>query len=159
METKPKKRWSKTLLSFFVFLTLLVCPAMKRNKMTVPKKSITLSTVPDFMSMEPQEGLYQALEYYHIPHPDIVWCIAYLETGNFTSENGMRFNNLFGIYDSKNHRYRSYNHWIESVEDFKKSISYRYRPGEGFYHFLKRIRYASDPDYITKLKQIHEQFF
>jgi hypothetical protein len=33
-------------------------------------------------------------------------------------------------------------------------IQNRYKDGEDYYKFLKRIGYAEDPDYIVKLKKL-----
>lgn len=41
--------------------------------------------VPNFMSKPPQEGLMEALVYYGVYHPKIVYAQAVLETGWFTS--------------------------------------------------------------------------
>lgn len=111
-------------------------------------------TIPAFFSKSPQEGLYEALLYYDIQHPDIVYAQALLETGYFKSKGCTRDNNLFGLYDSKRRRYHKFNHWTESVVAYKRWIQYRYKPPGDYYNFLRRIRYARDKTYITKLKQI-----
>lgn len=85
-----------------------------------------------------------------IQHPHIVLAQARLETGNFTSRRCRVQHNLFGI--KHRGKYASYRRWQDSVTDYKKSISSRYQGGD-YYAFLRRINYASDPKYITKLKQ------
>ena len=85
-----------------------------------------------------------------LPHPEIVLAQARLETGNFTSKQCKTKHNLFGIKHGR--RYASYSHWKESVADYKKRISSRYKGGD-YYAFLKRIGYARDKLYIHKLKQ------
>ena len=60
---------------------------------------------PDFFNKLPQEGLMEALEYYEIKHPQIVYAQAILETGHFKSNVCLNYNNLFGLYDSKNKDY------------------------------------------------------
>ena len=84
-----------------------------------------------------------------VPHPEIVLAQARLETGNFKSDLYKRTGNLFGIKHDK--RYAAYRHWRESIADYKKRISSRYTGGD-YYDFLRRIGYAKDPKYITKLK-------
>lgn len=105
-----------------------------------------------FMDKTPQEGLMEALEYYEIHHKEIVYAQAVIESGNFKSKLSRNNNNIFGIRHGK--RYRRYNHWSECVLDYKNRIQNRYKEGEDYYHFLKRIRYATNPNYTNVLKKI-----
>ena len=86
-----------------------------------------------------------------IPHSTIVLAQARLETGNFKSDRCRRDHNLFGMKRSR--RYAKYSNWRESVKDYKQRISSRYNGGD-YYAFLRRIGYASDPNYIGKVKHI-----
>lgn len=116
-------------------------------------------TTPKFMDVGPKEGLKEALEYYGILHPEIVYAQAVLETGNFKSALCKR-GNLFGLKKRKKDKnkkgsYQTFDHWAESVEAYKSQIQSRYRVGrEDYYTFLRRIRYASNPQYTTHLKSI-----
>lgn len=117
---------------------------------------------PDFFNKLPQEGLMEALEYYEVKHPQIVYAQAVLETGNFTSEKCLVDNNLFGLYDSKRQRYYSFDHWISSVEAYVSIVQYKYKgdndkPPNHYYKFLQDIGYAKDPHYINKVKEIVKQ--
>lgn len=112
---------------------------------------------PRFYYKSPKEGLKEALIYYKIQHPEIVYAQAQLETGNFTSILCTKYNNIFGLYNSKKKRYYRFNHWVESVEAYRDKIQYRYKPPEDYYEFLKRIHYARSPKYVSKLKQIIRQ--
>lgn len=114
----------------------------------------TITSTPVFMDKPVKEGLIEALEFYGIHNPDIVYAQAVLETGYFKSIGCIRHNNLFGLYDSKAKRYCRFKHWTESVVAYKEWIQRRYKPPEDYYRFLQRIHYASDPTYILKLKQI-----
>lgn len=129
------------------------------NKDT-PKKVSDVKVVevkPSFFTKSPKDGLKEALEYYEIKHPHIVYSQAVLETGNFTSNLCLKNNNLFGLYDSTNKRYYSYKHWWESIEAYKKLIQRKYNNSKYYYMFLKDIKYAEDKDYIDKLKKIAEE--
>ena len=117
----------------------------------------TYSYTPAFENKTPEEGIDEALQYYKIEHSTIVKAQAILETGNFTSNLCIKNNNLFGLYDSKNKRYYSYNHWWESVEAYKKLIQRKYDNSKYYYMFLEDIKYAKDKDYINKLKEIAEE--
>lgn len=114
---------------------------------------------PEFLLCEPKDGLMDALLYYNIPNPDIVWCQAFLETGNFRSELCINDNNLFGLYNNVLKRYMRFDHWSTSVKAYKTYFSDKWNPDENYYEYLERIGYARDPNYVSKLKEIHQQFF
>ena len=88
---------------------------------------------PSFMHKSPKDGLWEALEYYDIHHKEIVYAQAILETGHFKSGGCHKGHNLFGLRGKHYHRYK---------------------PGEDYYKFLKRIHYAENPNYINLLKSI-----
>ena len=98
------------------------------------------------------ENLYAALKRHGIKYPKIVLAQAILETGRFRSRVCNEYNNLFGLRHSKG--YYSFDHWEESVIAYKNKVQYKHRDGEGYYSFLKRIGYASAPDYINKVREI-----
>lgn len=99
-----------------------------------------------------KEEIYQEFKNQEIHHEDIVYAQIILETGNLTSKSYKKSNNLLGLM--KNRRLKHYQHWSESIADYKKLIQSRYREGEDYYHFLKRIRYAKNPSYNNSLKRI-----
>ena len=127
----------------------------KLDSITINNNSY--SHITTFENKTPEEGIDEALQYYNIEHPTIVKAQAILETGNFTSNLCIKNNNLFGLYDSKNKRYYSYNHWWESIEAYKKLIQKKYDNSKYYYMFLEDIKYAKDKDYINKLKEIVEK--
>lgn len=114
----------------------------------------TITPVPVFMDKPMKEGLADALKYYDVTHPDIVYAQALLETGHFTSVGCLRHNNLFGLYNSRTNKYHRFDHWTKSVIAYKEWVQKRYKPPEDYYSFLQRVGYAEDPRYIHKLKQI-----
>lgn len=109
---------------------------------------------PDFFSKSPQEGLIEALEYYGVKHPQIVYAQAVLETGYFKSDLCLNDNNLFGLYNSKKHRYYTFDHWKDCIIAYKEMIQYKYKDGDDYLNFLKEIGYAEDSEYICKLKKL-----
>ena len=127
----------------------------KLDSITINNNSY--SHITTFENKTPEEGIDEALLYYNIEHPAIVKAQAILETARFTSDLCIKNNNLFGLYDSKNKRYYSYNHWWESIEAYKKLIQKKYDNSKYYYMFLKDIKYANDKEYINKLKEIAEE--
>lgn len=83
---------------------------------------------------------------------------ALLETGHFSSRVCKEYNNLFGLYDSKNRDYYRFARWEDSVVGYRRMIQYRYNGGN-YLHFLKRIGYAEDPQYITKVAKVAKSLY
>ena len=128
----------------------------KLDSLTI-NNNYSYSHIITFVNKTPEEGIDEALQYYNIEHPTIVKAQAILETAHFTSDLCVKNNNLFGLYDSKNKRYYSYNHWWESIIAYKKTIQKRYENSRYYYMFLEDIKYAKDKEYINKLKEIAEE--
>ena len=129
----------------------------KLDSLIINNNNYSYSHTITFMNKTPEEGIDEALQYYNIEHPTIVKAQAILETAHFTSDLCIKNNNLFGLYDSKNKRYYSYNHWWESIEAYKKLIQRKYDNSKYYYRFLEDIKYAKDKEYINKLKEIAEE--
>ena len=132
------------------------CLNNKLDSITI-NNNYSYSHITTFENKTPEEGIDEALQYYNIEHPTIVKAQAILETARFTSDLCVKNNNLFGLYDSKNKRYYSYNHWWESIEAYKKLIQRKYDNSKYYYMFLEDIKYAKDKEYINKLKEIAEE--
>lgn len=96
----------------------------------------------------------EALEYYGVKHPQIVYAQAVLETGHFKSDLCLNDNNLFGLYNSKKHRYHTFDHWKDCIIAYKEMVQYKYKDGDDYLNFLKEIGYAEDSKYICKLKEL-----
>ena len=127
---------------------------------TVERQPIVVSPIlsceerPAFMDGNPKEHLMDALLYYEIEHPEIVYAQAILETGHFSSKGCTHKNNLFGLM--KGRSLRSFDHWTESVIFYKERIQNRYKGGD-YYSFLKRIKYAEDRRYNERIRKIVRQ--
>lgn len=129
----------------------------KLDSLIVNNSNYSYSHIITFVNKTPEEGIDEALQYYNIEHPTIVKAQAILETAHFTSDLCIKNNNLFGLYDSKNKRYYSYNHWWESIEAYKKLVQRKYNNSKYYYRFLEDIKYAKDKEYINKVKKIAEE--
>ena len=88
----------------------------------------------------------------------IVLAQALLETGHFSSRVCKEYNNLFGLYDSKNKEYFRFSRWEDSVVAYQRMIQYRYKGGN-YFQFLKKIGYAEDPRYIVKLARMVKSIY
>lgn len=145
---------------FNIFITLAVCGlgtfqylTYTANKDAPAKEVEEIVIEPEFFSKNPEEGLLEALNYYGVKHPNIVYAQAVLETGNFQSKLCKDKNNLFGLYDSYNKKYYKFDHWTESVLAYIDKVEYKFKGGD-YYEFLERLPYAEDKNYIYKVKQI-----
>lgn len=88
----------------------------------------------------------------------IVLAQALLETGYFSSRVCKEYNNLFGLYDSKNREYFRFARWEDSVVAYQRMIQYKYKGGN-YFQFLKRIGYAEDPRYLVKLGKVVKSIY
>lgn len=127
-------------------------PKFEAKKPQIQEKIKKTSKV-SFKNKTPEKGLFEALLYYGIYYPEIVYRQAILETGFFTSDICLKYNNLFGLYNSKTKSYYKFSHWTESVKAYVSMIQYKYEEGD-YYAFLEKIGYAQDADYVKKLKNI-----
>lgn len=114
---------------------------------------VEINEEPEFFNKSPEEGLMEALVYYNIKHPNIVYAQAVLETGHFNSRICKDYNNLFGLYNSKTKDYYKFNHWTEAIVAYIDMIEYKYKGGD-YYEFLHNLPYAEDRNYIDKVRQI-----
>ena len=108
-----------------------------------------------FLANKPTKELVkEACEYFGLKHSEIVVAQSILETGHYHSDNCVKHNNLFGLYNSRRKQYYKFDKWWKSVLAYRDMIQYRLRENEDYYKFLTRISYASDPNYIKKVKNI-----
>lgn len=144
------KRIIFLILFSFVFMSFHV-----ENYSSKPtRKSVTCDT-SFLMSKELNDSiLYLALVHYKVKNPKAVLAQAKLESGNFTSSHYVTRNNFLGLYNSQKREYYKFDHWTDCIISYKAMIEYRLKDGENYYKFLSRIRYASDPSYIDKVKLI-----
>lgn len=96
-----------------------------------------------------------ACEFFGIKYPKIVTAQAILESGNFKSRVFQKYNNPFGLYNSRKKDYYKFNHWTDAILAYQTMIEYKYEEGD-YYKFLEDIGYAEDPNYIRKVKAIEK---
>lgn len=98
-------------------------------------------------------SMLTACEYYGVKYPRVVTAQAILESGNFKSELFRKYNNPFGIYNSKKKDYFKFKHWTDAIVAYISMVEYKYRGGD-YYKFLEELPYAKDKKYIDKVKAI-----
>ena len=111
-----------------------------------------------FFNQSPEEGLIEALDYYGIQYPQIVYAQALLETGHFKSKLCTQYNNLFGLYNSRTRSYYRFDNWWDSVIAYRDFVQYKYKGNTDYYTFLVDLPYAMDPNYIRKIKQLEYKY-
>ncbi len=104
------------------------------------------------------ENLMCVMDEVGISNQLFVLAQAVLETGNFGSNVCRNYHNLFGLYDSRNKCYYKFARWEDSVIGYQKFIQYRYKGGN-YLAFLRRIGYAEDPRYTSKVAQIARRLY
>ena len=148
----------------FILSLIVVCMCMIlsncSSKEEVIENSLPIKLEqPEFFFVDTLTiaAVKQACIYYDIKYPEIVVSQAILETGFFKSENCLKGNNLFGLFNSHTQKFYTFNHWTESVKAYKDLVQYRYKEGD-YYTWLQNIGYAEDPMYISKIKNIEKRF-
>ena len=159
-------KWFKAFIAAVIIvpwsIVILLLLQIKNIVLSIKDKPIPVIEVadtiinerPKFFSQTPKEGLEEALSYYGLEHKDIVYAQAVLETGHFKSKVCLNYNNLFGLYDSRNKDYYKFNHWTESIVAYKEWIQKKYQPPNNYYAFLEEINYAEGKSYTRLLKEI-----
>ena len=79
-----------------------------------------------------------------------------LETGYYKSNACVNFHNLFGLTNPRTGKLYHFDCWESSVIAYKKFVQYKYKGGS-YLSFLKRIGYAEDPKYISKVIHISRE--
>jgi flagellum-specific peptidoglycan hydrolase FlgJ len=98
-----------------------------------------------------KQEVYDYLREIDCKYPKIVTAQSVLETGHYKSYSCRTRHNLFGLrYD---HKYLIFDTWQQSCDAYMSKIQYKYVEGD-YYTFLQNLGYATDPEYINKLKSI-----
>jgi hypothetical protein len=150
------------LLSIIVLYLVVVSTDSVYAKETtyIIEEEASLPTDPvAFFNQSPEEGLIEALDYYGIQYPEIVYAQALIETGHFKSKLCTQYNNLFGLYNSRTRSYYRFDNWWDSVIAYRDKVQYKYKGDVDYYTFLVRLPYATDPNYIRKIKQLEHKYY
>ena len=119
------------------------------------KTILLLFLIPITYYSQTKDEVYKELIKQNVKHPEIVLAQSILETGWYKCSGcSLDNNNLFGFLNHKKKEYFYYDTWQESVGGYLRGIQYKYEEEkyDDYYDFLTKIGYASDPNYIKKLK-------
>lgn len=142
---------------FFWLIALTVAVNNEEAPPDIKEVIIVHEKYDDFFKDQEATGINMlvACEYYGVKYPSIVTAQAILESGNFKSQVFKKYNNPFGLYNSATNDYYKFNHWTDAILAYQTMIEYKYEGGD-YYLFLDSIGYATDQDYIRKVKAIEK---
>jgi hypothetical protein len=115
-----------------------------------------------------EEKLISKLKELNFRFPHIVLAQSKIETGHFKSKMFNENNNLFGMKQAKTrintaggtqHGHAYYDTWTESVYDYalySSTYLHKIKNESQYYSYLSQ-NYATDPGYVSKLKNIIEK--
>ena len=148
------------VLIILVIVWLSATSFAKEEKAYECEEMTVMLEQPEFFLADRPDvkSVMDACRYYGVQDCGIVVSQAILETGHFKSDNCVKNNNLFGLYNAKRKRYYRFGHWSESVVAYRDKVQYKRKPDEAYYDFLLRIGYAKDKKYIHKVKDIKKRY-
>lgn len=166
---------SKKELRFFGILVLLLVVFIISREIvnfvapeeTIVEESIVTSDESIYSNQPTLDSIYNEILNLRMDYPNIVFSQVLLETGTLTSSLYKTNNNLFGMKVSGSRAttstkiingYKWYPHWRESLIDYAllQMAFYRVKSEEEYFQRLGSV-YASDHNYVKKLKDIHNK--
>jgi hypothetical protein len=113
-----------------------------------------------------KENLWRTIVDQGIKFPDLVFAQALLESGDLRSSLCVKSNNLFGMKMPTERKtvakhgkndYAKYDHWVQSVRDYKLLQEYLFRKREytrsEYVEMLSR-RYSETRDYVKRVRRV-----
>ena len=131
------------------------------EELWVEEKLIIIDEYNEFS----EEKLISKIKELNFRFPHIILAQAKLETGNFKSQSFISGNNMFGMKQAKSRAntaqgtefgHASYDTWKESLYDYAlyyNAYLNKLRTESQYYSYLSQ-NYATDPEYVSKLKNI-----
>jgi uncharacterized FlgJ-related protein len=156
------------ILLIFTSLTLQA-PAEKQDTKQLVQKWQDDLFLEEIINTEFTRENLQKMISLLVKHPDIVYKQAILETGWFTSESFLVYNNCFGMKVPRIRpttalgwamKHARYEHWSESVYDYLLYQKYYEQILDidldtvDYYDFLKRHGYSENKKYIKTLRKL-----
>ena len=149
---KIRKKLFRKLNLVVLVLALCSVPSMEAKETIIERTNVSHNEYKKLNDSIVLEMLIRK----NVKEPYIVLAQAKIETGNYTSRLCRQENNLFGI--KLKGRYAHFKSIDECIDRYLDKIQYKYREGkETYYTFLKRIRYATNPNYINTVKKVEKE--
>jgi len=151
-----------TTIGVFLITAIVVCTSVNSalNELhQQQKEEADMLKLASEVFIDPSEDLMEALKFYNIMFPELVYSQAVLETGHFQSKVCKEYNNLFGLYNSAKGDYCHYDHWVESVIAYKRFIERKFTSEKAYLQFLEKLPYSTANNYIEVLKKIEANKF
>ena len=161
------------VMCLIVLFTVVSLSGINDNQSTKQEQS---HTIVDTLWYDPLEGafvsektqynlIYGEILRLKLEHPKIVLAQAILESAHFESKLYQENHNLFGMTVAGSRPttalnksgYALYSNWYDSLIDYSFwQIKYASKLSEEEYYQLLSEIYASDKNYVLKIKQIKE---
>lgn len=138
--------YAAVVCDLFLILALIsLCKSITFDKkIHKPVQEECIINQEHFFNKSPELGLLEALSFYNVRNPKVVYAQAILETGYFKSKVCNVNNNLFGLYDSNKKDYFKFNHWSESILFYKKCFQNdesEHLSDEAYLDYLLEVRH------------------
>ena len=145
----------KYIFNIAIVCWLTVLTIMQFKEEPPPDLIIEWDSSDDFIKewKASPENMLRACEYYGVKYPRIVTAQAILESGYFKSDVFKKHNNPFGMYNPSKNMYYKFDHWSDAILGYINMVEHKYRGGD-YYKFLEDLPYATDKEYINKIKRI-----
>jgi len=149
----------KTTIGLILLFTIIILGHIVKDN-TIELKVISPLADTVYVSLEEPsdtltiENVHAYIKYVGIRFDSIVISQVMLETGNLSCTNcSLDSNNLFGFRHGG--KYIKFDHWKHSVRYYANWQYRKYKKGD-YYQFLINVGYATDSNYIYKLKNLQK---
>lgn len=141
------------MIKILLLLTTLIMVLPKAGGLSSVKHEVIQAVVKPSTDLVLKE-----LRRLEVKHPRTVLAQSILETGHYKSKLTRTHNNLFGFRTAKG--YLKFRTWKESCAYYKRwqDRHYKAKKHANYYAFLEEVGYAEDPQYITKVKTIVNEY-
>jgi hypothetical protein len=149
------KKLKHILLKTLITLTLLFLLSNSISEENYNKPKPQIIETEEIMSLTPV-NVYKKIIEYKIEYPKIVFSQVMVETGQLKSQGARIKNNLFGFNNKTGHM--EFDTWEQSIAYYKEWQDKKYFGGN-YHNFLKKVGYAKDSMYISKLILMESKLF
>ena len=153
-----------------IFIVLLLCQAIIIGRTeNIKRDNNNLVTSLEISNMKQSEfsvsNLYKYLQLIQVEDADVVIAQFVVETGWFKSKLFRIGNNICGMKKASKrlttatgtmYGYASFNHWTDSVDDFKLWLQY-HNLSKGYFKQIQKKNYSENSEYTTLVMKVHKK--